>query len=714
MTRYFRGRHAVAARRWILIFLITAAFFFMVACSSSSSSSSSQAAQAAVSIALKPAPSSTSVAVGSTTGIQFTPVVSNDPTNAGVDWAVTCSLSSTAGACGTLSISTLHSASGTTVSYIPPTNLQTGSLVVNVTAFATADHTKNVTTAVTVSSYATVLHGNYVLQVTGSDTNPYQATGVFFFDGKGNITSGQETINSSVSGFFSSSYTVQGSSGTPSTYFLGSDGRGTITLNLQQINGANAPKQTFTLVVNSAAKAFIAELDSSSASGTLELQDGAAAGTMPTGAYAFVTNGSDSGTFTSPITGSNFLPTAIGGVFNIDNNPSPGSISGNGSLADQDYFNSAGTRSALESCVPPAGVTGSVSAPNSLGVVTIALTGATCFGLNEPRSIQFTGYIVDATHIRLIESDDINGSGGFLTAGLAISQGSAAGTFTAASLTGPYVFGVLGYDINAFSPSSFTSAGVVNPDASTGRLSGITDTFFPGDFAAFAANGLTGTYAVDSTLIGRAELKPTFIGPSPKPLAHILFYLTGNGTPALVLWSEGEDPNFPAIGAGIAYPQTANAGTLSFGNPEKYGLRFTQNSGGTEIDGSGQMTSTISGVTGKLTGTEDDLNDTLLSGGTPFALSDSFTLPADSFGRISGTFMNLSGGSGPFVEYYLVNDNQGFFVEKDLLNTGIVSLGYIAQACDVTSATSCQMAAGSSSGRYATKGRAAHPVRGVR
>jgi hypothetical protein len=696
---------AVRRRIRITLFLITAALCFSVACSNIHTSSS-QTAQAALSIALKPAPSSTSVPVGSTTGIQFTPVVSNDPSNAGVDWAVTCPLSTPSSqnplACGNLSISTLHSASGTTVSYLPPTTLQTGSLLVNVTVFATADHTKNVTTAVTVSTYASVLHGNYVLQVMGSDGNPYQATGVFAFDGKGDITSGQETINSSFSGFFSSEYTVQGASGTASTYFIGSDGRGTVTLNLQQVNTTNPLTQTFTLVMLSTSKALIAELDSSSASGTLELQDNTAAATMPTGAYAFVTSGTDSGSFINP-NGSSLLPTAIGGVFNIDNNPSLGSISGNGSLADQDYYNSKGTKAALESCVPPTGVTGSVSAPSALGVVTITLKGATCFGITQPSTIQFTGYIVDATHIRLIESDDINGTGGFLTAGIAVSQGNSAATFTNASLSGSYVFAVLGEDVNALTPSSFTSAGVVNaslnPDGS-GKLTGLTDTFFPGFGAIFTANALTGKYLVDSTLIGRAHLTPIFSGPSPKPTPTVLFYLTGNGTPPLVLWSEGEDPNsLLAIGAGIAYPQAANASTLSFGNPERYGLKFTQNSGGAEVDGSGEMTSTITGVTGTLSGTVDDTVNTLFSGGTPFPLLDTFALPADTFGRIGGTFLNLSGSSGPLVDYFLVNDNQGVLVETDFSSSSAVALGYFAQACDVTGATSCPAAAAGSSRR---------------
>jgi hypothetical protein len=638
------------------------------------------------------------VPVGSTTGIQFHPVVSNDPNNYGVDWAVTCS-QTTPGACGSLSIPTLHSASGTPVNYIPPTFLYSSSLTVNVTVFATADHTQNVTTAVTVSSYTAPLSGTYILQIGGSDAslNPYQSTGVFVLDGNGNITSGQQTLNTFAG--FSAIYTVQGSSA-PSTYFVGPDGRGTITLNLQQPVTAASIQETYTFSVVSSAKALVAEMDANSGYGTLELQDASAATTMPSGAYAFVTNGSDSGSPNGPLAGFP-APTALGGVMNIDNNPTTGAISGNGSLADQDYYNPSGTSRKLLSCVPPTGVSGSVSQPTSPGIVTITLTGATCFGEAVPGSIQFTGYIVDATHIRLIESDDIDGMEGFLTAGIAVSQGSAAGTFTVASLTGPYVYGVLGYDINAASASSFTSAGVINADG-VGKIPGIDDTFYPGDFIAYTANDFTGTYSVDTTQIGRAFLRPVFLGSSPSPQIKLLLYLTGNGTPPLVLWSEGEDTNFPAIGTGVAYPQTANASSFSFGNPETYGFNISQNASGSLTEGSGTMKSTINGVAGKLTGTLDNTSDNNFPSatGSPFPLSDTFILPADNFGRIAGTFMN-TGGAGPYFEYYLIDDNQGLFEETDFTSSGQVGIGYFAQACDVTSPTSCQAAAAKSSARSA-------------
>ncbi|HTS35619.1 MAG TPA: hypothetical protein VMH04_08110 [Candidatus Solibacter sp.] len=695
------------AMRQILVIGLAGAIALLTGCGGSSTGSSKTPPP--VSIALNPPPSSTTVSVGSTAGVQFTPVVSNDSGNNGVDWAITCSNPEPLQApCGTLSIPTMHSASGTAVTYAPPSTFTGGSLTVNVTVFATADHTQNVITPVTVTSYSTVLTGTYVFQTQGTDGSsgyPYQDAGVLTFAGNGNITGGEEIVNVYPQ---SVTYTLQGAAA-PSSYFIGPDGRGTMTLNLQQSNdNSNLIQQLFTFSVVSSSKALIAELDvttlgdtqatslGNSGAGTLELQDSTAASTPLTGAFAFVTSGTDDGVLNFGST----LATTFGGVFNIDNNPSTGSISGSGSLADQDYYNTRVTEHRLYSCAP-GGVTGNVTPPDSFGAVTITLTGATCFGVVQPASIQFTGFIVDATHVRLIETDDQSGSSGYMTSGIAVSQGVAAGTFTNASLSGQYVFGIAGFDDNlnitgAVLPSSLTSAGVLNTDGA-GNVSGITDTFFVSlgfeGLPGFFADALSGTYSVDANQIGRADLALTFTGiPHPRPT--ILFYLTGDGTPPLVLYVGGEDARYPAVGTGIAYPQAANPSTLTFGNPETYAVSVTQQNGA-ENDGTGQMTATASGISGALTGTLDTFNNNNFAGTGTFPLVDTFTPQADSFGRISGTFTAVpgSGTGGPYVEYYMIDDNQGFFVETDELTLSQVSFGYFAQSCDVTSTTSCESAA---------------------
>jgi hypothetical protein len=736
----------VVAKR-ILTCIFLAAISFLAACGGSSSSPSSSS-QAAVSIALSPAPSSTTIAAGSTTGIQFMPVVNGDPGNNGVDWALTCSSSmpglsnvltnaSVSNPCGALSICSatgtcaMHSASGTAVTYTPPLDLIGGNLTVNVTAFATANHSENVSTPVTVSSYVSALSGTYVFQVQGNNGGAYQIMGVLVLDGKGNITAGQETVNNTVgttTPAFSTAYTLQPASTAASNYFIGPDGRGIITANFQPVSSnstVSAFTETFSMAVISSSEALIAEDDlncsvppsgtcpapnqpfGATGFGTLELQDATAASTLPSGAYAFVTSGTDSNSSTGPNSGSGALPTAIGGIFNIDNNPAAGDISGNGSLADQNYLNS-NLVAKLFSCVPSTGLTGSVSQPSSMGVVTITLTGPACFG--TPATIQFSGYIVDSQHVRLIETDDVSGAGGYLTSGIAVSQGSAAGTFTNASLSGAYVFGILGFDGATFgaTPASFTSVGTLTSNGNT-SLSGITDTFYNVESIPLPASTLTGSYTLDTygaggtAALGRADLDLKFSVPSgdSKPKPTILFYLTGNGTAPLVMYAGDSDPNYPAVGAGIAYPQ-ATANVLNFGNPEAYGINFTQynSPASAETDGSGSITSQQNSQPPpqwELTGTADDTssNDFL---GSILPTLDGYSPPADSFGRMSGTFLNnfVSGSSGPFYEYYLVDDNHGFFVETDLASSSQTSLGYFAQACDVTSTTSCQQAAAAS------------------
>src|SRR5262249_36992292 len=96
-----------------------------------------------VSIAFQSAPAA-SLPLGTTAAVSA--VVTNDPGNAGVDWAVTCQ---NTGNCG--SISPHHTASGDTATYSPPTVLSGNSQNVNIEAFATADHTQNVIAATTIT-----------------------------------------------------------------------------------------------------------------------------------------------------------------------------------------------------------------------------------------------------------------------------------------------------------------------------------------------------------------------------------------------------------------------------------------------------------------------------------------------------------------------------------------------------------------------------------
>jgi hypothetical protein len=681
----------------------------------------------------------------------LTATVSNDPSNAGVNWVLSCA---TPGNCGTLSA--LHTASGAPVTYTPSSSLVGNTQSVTIVAYAAANQAANVSTSINIGAFGNVLNGTYVFHAEGTDStlNPYQIAGLLTLDGGGDacsgfITSGQQTLNTVFNGSVASA--IPSPSGTPcitsSYYFIGSDGRGFLSVSLPDpaispAGSGPAITETFSLVVLSSAKALISEISSTSSAGTfsgtgtLELQDPTAAATLPAAGYAFATSGTD----TTP------NPIDYAGIININS----GNIAGSNSLMDTTTLAQSGSGPGyvIVPCSPPNGPSGSLAwaNPNSpSSVVTLSLNtnqvNSVCFS----GGLTFTGYIIDADRMRLIETDD-----GFFTAGIALAQ---TGSFSVASFAGPYVFevpGIAPITVDVFGAplaTSFTSAGVVCPDGtgvfdactdSTGNPSGgFADNFFLYDNTALPGgiNSLcpaepcpgqvsaeflsTASYKLDGFNIGRIttyNFKPAGqFGPNAN------FYLTGPpatgqtpGSPVLVLYTGGPNPAYPGLGVGIAYPQAPNVQSLSLGNGELYGLSFTQQSG-TEVDGTGQMTATSNqnAPGGTLSGAVDDS-----SGGVATfnnSLSDVYNCPQgtspcpDPFGRFSNsTFL----GTG--TDYYLIDSNSGFLIETDLVtnfDTGLtpqVGLGYFAQRCDVTvTITSnpnyCQPAATQTSAKRASK-----------
>ena len=657
LTQLTSRRLAVAIRQWILLLLPAAMFSVMAGCSGSSTANiqnpPAPPAATPVSIVFQPAPAA-SVFINSTTN--FTAVVSNDSSNSGVDWSLECQ---NPGNCGSLSAP--HTASGQATIYTPPATLSGNNQPVTILAFATADHTKNVVAGLIVTAFGGTLKGTYVLQAQGLDSslNPYQFAGVIVLDGNGGISSGEQTVNffdpnPNISALISKPDVVTGGS-----YFLGPDGRGTININTNDQDLGTSGTEMFSFVFLSSSQTLITALPTSalsiSATGTMDLQSSGI--TAPSTGYAFVASGTD---FT---TGS---PTAFGGILNID---SPDNISGKGSVIDQ---NLDGT---VTVSVTPSGT---LSNPDSFGAVTLNLTVP---ALPTTTTFQFTGYIVDATHIKLIESDNTFGAGGIgSTAGLAIGQGSATGTFTDTSFSGTYVFGVLGQDLSAVSPSSLTSVGVFTADGSGDLTNGFTDTFLQansvqGTAGAQISAAFGGTYDVGANP-GTGRLRAILDNFVPEPIgdfsSNFIFYLTGNGNPPLVLVSG--NVNYTFLGAGIAYPQAA--APLTFGGT--YGFTISQQNG-SENEGTGQMTAISSAST--LSGFVDiNVGSSNASFDNPF--TGTIAAPGSN-GRFAGTFTGQTFEFSPFAaEYYIVDPGHGFFVEIDAVNasspSGVVSLGYYA------------------------------------
>jgi hypothetical protein len=302
--------------------------------------------------------------------------------------------------------------------------------------------------------------------------------------------------------------------------------------------------------------------------------------------------------------------------------------------------------------------------------------------------MQFAGYIVDATHIQLIESD--NGGAGSV-AGLSIGQGSATGSFLDASVfSGPYVFGVTGVDLQSLQPNTLTSAGVIYPDGSgnlTNGSNGYMDTAFQSlisqttGLPAQISGTFKGSYAVTSGGNGRIHSSlHSFATPNSLFQPIFNFYLSGNGNPALVLASGDPSFNYPFLGTGIAYPQSS---TLTFSG--NYGLSFTQQNITGEADGTSVMTVTPPSFSGAA-----DVGPSVDQAYTGTINSPSCS--ALVAGCFSGSFANATGssafqgsnGSNPTspvaftADFYMIDQNHGFFIENDLLVQQQVSLGFFA------------------------------------
>jgi hypothetical protein len=648
----------VANRRWILLLLSTAMISVSAACGGGSSlvQNPTLAAKAEVSIGFHPTPAGSIFINGTTT---FTAVVTNDPSNAGVDWALPCPTGSN---CGQLV--PLHSESGKAVTYTPPPTLAGNSQTVTVLAFATIDHTKNVLTPITVKGFAGNFKGTYILQTLGVDVDPvtgalgpYQFASAIVLDGNGAITSGEQTYSNSSR---SVSDPVTGG-----TYYIGPDGRGTLTIKTGDKNIGQQGMEFFSLVFLSSSQALIAKIDdpansqftsSESSSGTIDLQTSKAA---PQGGYAFVVNGTD--TILDPM--------AVGGIFNID---SPKTISGAGSVADQDL---AGT------VFPRAKLSGTVSDPDSFGAVKFDLT---IDFASSP--IEFTGYIVDAVHIKLVESDNGSGTGFGSMGGLAIAQGAATGTFKGQSaFSGAYVFGNSGIDLYVLSPASFASVGVFTADG-LGNLTGGFDDKFLVAVGSEISDSFKGRYTVDSKGTGRVNSHLNFPSRSTEPGAEFIFYLTGNGNPPLILDADG-DVNFfgpVAVGTGVAYPQAAPPFSFS----GKYGFSFTLNQAGSESDATAVMN--VDGTARTLSGIVDTNFSFSPALNTPLTgtFQTSQTAPLNRFtGTLFNQFFptNIDSNNDISVVYYIIDSNHGFFAETDTINTNAVTFGHFATRTPVCS-----------------------------
>ena len=447
----------------------------------------------------------------------------------------------------------------------------------------------------------------------------YHVAGVLQADGSGNIIGGellyedQPENNNVVDPITGGSYTI-GST----------DGRGTITLNTNDTGIGVNGVLTFSLAMVSGTQGLITQFDTSASStGTLDLQTPYSATNLLTGGYAFVTSGVDSAA-------EGRFPLGMGGVFNVDG---VGTISGNGTVMDL-----------IDNGVVTSGagltIAGSVASPDQFGKVVVNLNPA----FPGSPAITLAGFIVDDTHIKLIERDQL-----FVTGGIAYAQGSSTGTFTGnGAFNTTVVYSTSGYSTVSKSTEQPTVyAGEFTANGSGSLTNGYTD---ENQFGLLTSDTLTGSYAVDSTGTGRVVTSNVFYG-SSGPGPSWIFYLTGaSDAPALILQVNGSTHNSSNYieTVGTAYTQAAGPpGVSSFTGPYGMGFSYFPASGG-EDDGSGQVKADGAG---NLTPGTDDANVCVIGVQLCTSFDPMQGLP------LSGIFSS-SGAPGRFIG--ALNDNTVF------------------------------------------------------
>lgn len=471
----------------------------------------------------------------------------------------------------------------------------------------------------------------YAFAYTGDDGSGFLAVaGSFVADGNGNIVSGVEDVNSG----FSTPTTTPISA---STYTVGPDGR--TAANITTGLGSGIVWQ-FTLISN--AHALLVRFDqNATGSGTIDIQDPAQfTNPLALNTYAFSASGLDSSI--------NAFPLGVVGRFF----GSAGTISLNNAILD---LNDGGT-SATDALVT-GGFAIDITNPGT-GRGTLSLdcpTFDTAFGNGTAGSgtVVFVFYIVDATHLKIVEGDQ--------TALLAGDVYSAPSTPVNLNTS---AFVLAGSD-NSGGAVGIGGVFVTSGGTGSGGLLDINDN------GGHSPNGeaITSTSASLNTTTGRIAVTITDTNTTEFTFAAYSFnYIALNGSAATGAVMLENDTNV-TVTSGVAFTQTSTA------TPQgSFALNLTGvASAGGEQDIGGQFTT---GTGGALTGTLD-VNNAANTG----AVVSSVPLNTGSIITTVGT----NGRGNPLtmvtkfpkftLSYYVIDQNTALLLEMDGSRVTVGSIG---------------------------------------
>ncbi len=450
--------------------------------------------------------------------------------------------------------------------------------------------------------------GTYVFSLSGTDVTStsesfFAMAGTITADGNGAIKGGTVDINDPDLGGVFPTQSVS-----PSTYTISPDGRGTGTI----VTAEGTFGIDFVLTSNN--HGLITRFDNNgTASGTLDLQSSASQSSLMSLAFSL-----------SGVDGINSFGT-VGG-FTLDS-------SGTIKTGIQDFNDNNISISGLNGSA----LTGSV-------VLTSATSGTAQLN-SAVGSLVFDVFVIDSTHLKLIETD----TSGLALAGDAFTQQT---SFTAGQL----VFTLAGQDSTQ---SPLAVGGFVTTDAN-GTLTNLTEDFNDAGATGTVMNTNAGSCSAPAPFSsGRCQLSVT--GFSNGNTGNFVFaaYPSSGGIQLLEIDSLG-------LLQGAAFAQ--NATSFPAGN---YALNLSGANSDVagdvgEVDDIAQFnaTSTAAPAT-NMTGVLDE--NSILGGPVPLSsLSGSYTpdSPATGRGSISVTTPRTFIG-GLSLEYYVVNDSTVLFIEGD-------------------------------------------------
>jgi hypothetical protein len=254
-------------------------------------------------------------------------------------------------------------------------------------------------------------------------------------------------------------------------------------------------------------------------------------------------------------------------------------------------------------------------------------------------TLVFAYYVVDSTHLKLVETDTT-----FALGGDAFRQ---TGPFSAASFSGPFAFTAGGVDLLNGVPLAL--GGVLISDGAGNITSGTADVNDAGSVQL--AVPFTGSYVMGAN--GRATLT---LNTASAGILTFAIYPSSGGVLAL-------ETDVQALTSGsLLQQQTAAFTNASLSGA--YGMNFTGASSSGEMDSIGQFTTSGTTLSGII-----DLNNTgAVTFGQP--LTGSFTIAANGRGAMP---LQTSLGTQNMV-VYVVDGTRALFIETD---TSIVSAGDI-------------------------------------